>query len=391
MIAVILFWLSIFAIFHSYVLYPALLIILAQKKKQKSDIFHHDDSLPGVSILMSLFNEEEVIREKIESIFSNNYPEDKLEVIVGSDNSTDKTNEIMEKLSAGKYKDRLIFKNFTSRQGKGNIINQLYDIVKGDVLILSDANVIFDVNTIFELARYFKDKNCGLVDTNMINKGLKKEGISLQEKAYISREVLIKNREGLIWGAMMGPFGGCYAIRKELYCHVPPNYLVDDFYINMKILEKNYSCINNLKARVYEDVSNDPGIEFRRKIRIATGNFQNLETFKALLWPPYKGRAFAFLSHKVLRWFGPFFLLIILFTLTYLAFSNFLYLLLLVLYLASLLWPLFDIFLRKIHLHIIVLRFVSHFYSMNLALLIGFYKYLKGVKSNVWEPTKRNQ
>ena len=88
-----------------------MLKILAQKKKQKSDIFNHDDSLPGVSILMSLFNEEEVIREKIESIFSNNYPEDKLEVIVGSDNSSDKTNEIMEELSSGKYKNRLIFKN----------------------------------------------------------------------------------------------------------------------------------------------------------------------------------------------------------------------------------------------------------------------------------------
>lgn len=390
MIAVILLWVSILAVFHSYILYPVLLKFIPKNNIQKA-VFHTENNLPIISVLMSLYNEEEVIGEKIESVFNTNYPENKLEVIVGSDNSTDRTNEIMINLANGEFKNRLIFKNFNTRQGKGNIINQLIDNCKGSILILSDANVMFDKNTIFCLVKHFKDKDCGLVDSNMINYGLKKEGISMQEKAYISREVMIKNREGQLWGSMMGPFGGCYAIRKELYSKVPSNFLVDDFYICMKVLEKGFFAINSLDAKVFEDVSNSLAIEYRRKIRIATGNFQNLATFKALLWPPFIGRSFAFLSHKVLRWFGPFFLIIIFFSLIYLAFSSLFYLGLFILYTGSLLWPFIDIFLRKLNLHIILLRFITHFYSMNLALFIGFFKYLGGVKSNVWTPTKRNQ
>ncbi len=391
MIAVVLLWVSIYAIFHSYVLYPLLLKIFPKKNKLSTKHYNRTDQLPSVSILMSLFNEEEVIAQKIETVFNSDYPIDKLNVIVGSDNSTDRTNDIMKELANGKYRDKLIFENFTDRQGKSNIINKLIDKTNAEILILSDANVLFEENTIFELIKYFADPKIGMVDSNMINLGLKKEGISLQEKAYISREVIIKNLEGKLWGSMMGPFGGCYAIRKNLYSFVPSNFLVDDFYISMKVLEQNYYCVNNLDAKVYEDVSNNLGIEFKRKIRIATGNFQNLATFKSLLWPFYKGTGFAFLSHKVLRWFGPFFLLITLGTLIFLSFSSLLYFILFLFYLCSLLWPIIDAILRNINLHIILLRFVTHFYSMNLALLIGFFKYLRGVKTNVWTPTKRNQ
>ncbi|MBK9026309.1 MAG: hypothetical protein IPL69_20845 [Saprospiraceae bacterium] len=93
---------------------------------------------------------------------------------------------------------------------------------------------------------------------------MKRDGISIQEKSYIERENLIKYWEGLIWGTMMGPFGGCYAIRKKLYTNVPQNFLVDDF-ISMKILEKGFHCLNDLDAICYEDVSNEAKQEYRRK------------------------------------------------------------------------------------------------------------------------------
>jgi hypothetical protein len=100
-----------------------------------------------------------------------------------------------------------------------------------------------------------------------------------RKKAYISREVLIKQHESILWGTMMGPFGGCFAIRSELYEPVPKNFLVDDFYINMKVLEKGYQCINNLNALVFEDISNNLSDEFKRKVRISTGNFQICNAF----------------------------------------------------------------------------------------------------------------
>lgn len=389
MIFEVIFWLCVFLIFHSYVLYPIILKILATSKTIDNNFYTLTDNLPVVSILLSAFNEEEVIEEKIESVFNCTYPKDKIEFLIGSDCSTDKTNEIVNKLSQ-KYSGIKFFE-FTTRQGKGNIINQLFDISTGQILILTDANVIFDKNTIFEMIKFYNNPKIGLVDTNMINKGMKEDGISFQEKAYISREVNIKNQESLIWGTMMGPFGGCYSIRKELYEKVPKNFLVDDFYINMKVYEKKYFGINSKNAKVYEDVSNNLKDEFRRKIRIATGNFQNLNHFFHLLNPSNFGLAFSFFSHKVLRWIGPFFLIISLLSLYILSLNSKFYLILFILQLITFIIPAIDLMLKNISINISILRFITHFYSMNLALLIGFYKFNKGVKSNVWKPTKRNQ
>jgi len=270
------------------------------------------------------------------------------------------------------------------------VVNDLYQLSRGSILILTDANVIFDTNTISEIARSFKNKEVGLVDTNMINRGLKKEGISHQEKAYISREVMIKQYESVVWGSMMGPFGGCYAIRHEDYSQVPSNALVDDFYINMKIFEKGKKAVNNLNAKVFEDVSNDLKIEMIRKIRIATGNFQNLKWFGHLLWPMNNGVAFTFLSHKVLRWLGPFFLIIAFISSIFLINTPF-YQLAIALQILGFLMPLVDAILRKLNIHNKLMRFITHFYSMNLALLIGFFRFTRGVKSGVWKVTKRNQ
>jgi len=390
MIIEIIFWGSVFFVFHTYVIYPLLLRLLSSGKKDNHVVYPAgDNDLPEVSILMSLYNEEKVIEEKIMSIYHSEYPADKIEVIVGSDNSTDNTNIILEKLT-GKYSS-LQFFPYAHRQGKAAIINRLYKKARGQVLILTDANVMLDKDTVYNLVKHFKNPEIGLVDTNMINKGLTKEGISLQEKTYISREVIIKNYESRIWGTMMGPFGGCYALRRELYSEVPPNYLVDDFYINMMVFVQKHKAINDLNARVYEDVSDDLGIEFRRKVRIATGNFQNLRSFARLLFPPFTGLSFSFMSHKILRWFGPFFIILALVSCLYLSLNNEIYLYLFLCQCGLLILPFIDFFLRYLRIHIIILRFITHFYSMNLALLFGFFRFIAGVRSGIWTPTQRHQ
>ena len=383
----IMFWFSGVMVFHSYVFFPVLLKILAKDKSLNYTETEEKD-LPKVSILVAAFNEEEVIAEKIESIYKSHYDIGRFELFIGSDNSTDQTNSIVQSY-CDKY-ENLIFVPYTKRRGKQNVINDLFQLSTGSLLILTDANVIFDPNTIREIARPFSNESIGLVDTNMINRGLRREGISHQEKAYISREVLIKHDESVVWGSMMGPFGGCYAIRREDYSQVPANALVDDFYINMKIFEKGKLAVNNLDAKVFEDVSNNIKDEFRRKIRIATGSFQNLKWFGHLLWPMNNGFAFTFLSHKVLRWIGPFFIIM--------AFVSSVFLLSIPIYqlafafqISLMLMPVLDFILRKLNIHNSILRFITHFYSMNLALFIGFFRFVKGVDSGIWKVTKRNQ
>jgi cellulose synthase/poly-beta-1,6-N-acetylglucosamine synthase-like glycosyltransferase len=250
---------------------------------------------------------------------------------------------------------------------------------------------MLDRTTLFEMVSCFRDPEVGLVDSRMINTGLRKEGISYQEKFYISREVKIKHHESVLWGSMMGPFGGCYSVRKSLYTPVPGNFLVDDFYINMAVLKQGYRCISNTEARVYEEVSNDQGEEFRRKKRISAGNFQNLATFSSLLLSPQPGVALCFFSHKVIRWFVPILILLTFVTSAIMGIYRIDYRIIALLHLLIPVIPVIDHFLRKIKIHAVPLRFVSHFILMNVALLAGFIGYLRGIRSNVWQPTRRNQ
>ncbi|MBE0664043.1 MAG: glycosyltransferase [Bacteroidales bacterium] len=386
---VILFWLSVFLVVFSYALYPLLLKLLVSGKKP-NQLLYNDAALPFVSVIIAAFNEESVIKEKMFSVLQSNYPKDRLEILVGSDASTDQTIPIVKELSTNH--SLISYFDFTDRRGKPSVVNDLVSRSKGEILVLTDANVFFSEDTLIQLIRHFRNPEIGLVDSHMVNMGLKKEGISYQEKAYISREVKVKHMESLVWGTMMGPFGGCYAIRREDYSDVPPHSLVDDFYINMKVIEKGKKAVNELEAIVYEDVSNSLRDEFRRKIRIATGNFQNLRRFGHLLWPPWSGTGFAFLSHKVLRWFGPIFLILALLSNIPLALQSDFYALTLAgQLLLMFVIPVCDWVLRKLNIHISLLRLILHFYSMNLALLFGMFRYMKGVKTGVWKPTPRNQ
>ena len=385
----IVFWLSVFFVIYSYAIYPFILKLLVIGKKQNND-FYDENELPLVSVIIAAYNEESVIVEKLDSVLQSSYPNDKLEILIGSDASSDKTIPLVKEMSQRFPLIRCF--DFSERRGKPSVVNDLVSHSKGEILILTDANVIFSTGTIINLIRHFKNQSIGLVDTHMVNRGLKKEGISYQEKAYISREVQIKHMESLIWGTMMGPFGGCYAVRRRDYSDVPPHSLVDDFYINMKVLEKGKKAVNELESVVFEDVSNSMRDEFRRKVRISAGNFQNLGRFRQLLWPPWSGTGFAFLSHKVLRWFGPLFLILALVSNIYLAKHSVFYSFTLAGQLLLMFGiPFFDWILKKINIHLSIVRLAVHFYAMNLALLVGLFKYLKGIRTGVWKPTPRNQ
>ena len=387
MIWEIIWWVSVVAIIQSYVTYPLIASFLSRIRKENDRVLTAADDPPYVSIIMAVHNEEEVITEKIQSIYNTGYPGNKFELLVGSDGSSDRTNEILQHLSEDH--ESLHFIAYRRRRGKPAVINDLRDRAQGSILIMTDAQVLFTPDTIFELVKHYKNEKIGLVGANILNTRIDKSGISYQEWSFMSREIRLKYHEGRAWGTMIGAYGACYSIRNEFYSQVPEGFSVDDFYITMKVLENNKKCILERKAVGYENVPNRLSEEFRRKIRIAAGNFQNLKTFNKLLWPPFTGVAFSFFSHKVLRWLGPFFLLFLLISNSILAFSHPFYRIPLIIQGGLIISPFIDFLLRKIGLHIVILRFITHFYSMNLALLAGFLKFIKGTETNVWQPTKR--
>ena len=375
---------SSFLILHTYVFYPLFMILIYRNSNHNQLLFYSDHELPSIAILIAAHNEEKVIEKKILSVFNTNYPSSKLKVFIGSDASTDRTDEILSNLT-NTYSN-IEFIKFKGRVGKISIINHLQSLCDESVLILSDANVIFKQNTIFELVKYFKDSNVGLVSANIIKESSNNDGISYQEKKYLNFENKIKASESYAFNFIMGAEGGCYAIRNNLFSKVPSNFIVDDFFITMQVLErKNYALLNNL-AICIEDVTTDISSEYRRKVRISSGNFQNLFFFKHLLFD-FSSICFAFWSHKVLRWLTPFFIFICLFSSVFLIPYHKFFIWISCIQLLLLLFPLFNYFFK---FNNVFLKFIAHFYLMNFALFEGFIKFIKGIKSSIWEPINRN-
>lgn len=392
----IIFWGSLAALAHTYFFFPMLIRWLAAGKSGNPIFFEKNaPELPRVSVVMSVFNEEKVILEKLESLAATDFPAEKIQFFVGSDCSDDSTNLICERFAAAR--PNFFFKNFEQRRGKPSVINDLAKLIfeknppaKNHLLLLTDASVMLERDTIFQLSRHFKNEKIGVVDAQIRAAGLRAEGISRSENQYLTGETLLKHHESLAWGAMMGPFGGCYALRSDLFESVPTNHLVDDFWLNFRVLEHGFQSINELAAVCHEGATHRTQDEYRRKKRIAAGSFQNLWAFRRWVLPPSTRIGFAFFSHKVLRWFGGFFLGAMLISAGGLAFFSGFFLKIFGLLLAVLAGvPLLDFLFKSLKINFLPLRNLSYFLAMNLALVEGFFKFRRGIRSGTWTRTPR--
>ena len=371
--------LCILGILQTYLLYPAALI-LGGKSKRESPVLN--TSLT-IGVIIAAYNEENVIAQKIQSILDSDYPLEKVSIYIGSDASTDKTNELIA--SFQQNHPTIYLKVFQGRSGKAFIINQLAKECPDDIFILTDANVFFTQNTISNLVRHFSNPKTKQVCANIIKTSDKNIQIQGLEKKYLWLENKIKLKESNTWGFVIGAEGGCYAIRRENYSPVPKNFFMDDFYITMSVIKNKGEVLFDDQAIVYEDLPSESSEEFKRKIRISIGNYQNLFEFKSLLWPLWSPISFAFISHKILRWLTPFFLILIFIVSLLLVFYQDYFIYFSAAQATLFLTPLFIPVLKKVK----PILFIAHFYNMNLALLIGYFSYLKGVKSSVWQPTPR--
>ncbi|MCS6929532.1 MAG: glycosyltransferase [Saprospiraceae bacterium] len=402
----IVFWGSAAALLYTYFLYPLLMWVLARKKQYTHDQYAQDDpALPVISVLMAAYNEERVIGEKLYSLTQQDYPAEKLRIYVGSDGSTDRTNDLVAHAFDRHFPLlHAHFSVFRKRRGKPPVINDLAARAQADferlytgqsspehLFVLTDASVILEPQTLYRLARHFKDERIGLVDTHILPKGLRTKGISRSEYQYLSAEARLKHWESLAWRQMMGPFGGCYALRARLFEPIPPRSLVDDFWLAFRALERGYWAINDLDAICYEAATHRMTDEYQRKKRIAAGNFQNLFRFWRWIAPPATRLGFSFFSHKVLRWFGGFFLAFMFLSAAYLAFFDAFYRVLFGIMaggaVLSFAWYLLHERLSLPSSRL--LQNIAYFLAMNAALLAGFFRWLRGIRDNTWQRTNR--
>jgi hypothetical protein len=218
----ILFWTTVGLLVHTYVLYPLSLPVLSlfcsfKRKQGNSNKFK-------VSMVIAAHNEEKVIEEKIRNTFDLDFPRKNLEILIGSDASSDRTNAIVSKHAP----DVKLFA-FNQRGGKAAVLNQLVPRASGDILVFCDANTMLLRNALQKLLSHFEDPSVGCVCGRLILHDAGHSALGVGESIYWNLESEIKKLEGKL-GIVIGANGGIYAIRRELFERIPVDKTVmDDF------------------------------------------------------------------------------------------------------------------------------------------------------------------
>lgn len=387
-----LFWLSIALIVYSYFVYPLLLIVISGLKQVLRDTSYlfqrrqrrsqQTEDLPAVSIIIAAFNEEDCIGERVENLKTLDYPKDKLTIHIGSDGSSDATNEILKEFEFDGFNAHI----FEQNRGKMSVLNDLCQLAPNDILVMSDANTHFQADAIRQLVRHFDDESVGAVcgELKLVDAetGDNKDGV------YWRYEQVLKFHESRL-NALLGANGAIYAMRKSLFKPLPANTIVDDYQIVMNIAKAGYQTKYDPEAVAIEEVAPNLQEEEGRRVRIGLGNYQ---AFFAMPWAlnPFQGfRFLSYVSHKVLRWFVPHMMLIAIVTNIFLATT-----------------PLYQVLLAgQVGFYLIAwhgirkqkankpvnggIALIAFFVSMNVALMRGFFRYFNSNVQGTWQRTKR--
>lgn len=387
-----LFWASVGLCLYVYAGYLLLLVALDGAASLRSNARYlagggdrrrgeAEGPLPRVSVLIAAHNEEAVIRAKLENTLGLDYPRDRLEILVGSDGSTDRTDALVSEFAG--HGVRL---SSGARAGKASVLNRLATLATGEYWLFTDANTVVDRGAVRRLLRRCREPGVGGVCGRL--RLVAPSGAPLEEGAYWRYENLLKFYESRL-GALMGANGGLYMLRREAWRPLPPQTIVDDFLATMRILLDGWRLVYEPEAVAVEETAADAPGEFRRRARIAAGNFQSLRELRPLLWrPSFAG--FALWSHKVLRWSVPLVLPLMLLANLALALQGHgFYLLLLggqvAFYLAAVAGRVVEVppRLRRIT------AIPRYFVDMNAALLVGLGRYLRGSQAAIWQRTAR--
>jgi len=382
-IASIGFWGCSALVVYIYLIYPALIWLLSRVFGQVREAAEADDQdLPTTSLVLAAYNEETVIEDRLENALGMDYPADKYEIVVGSDGCSDRTAAIVRGFAARGV--RLL--EFAENRGKASVLNAAVAEATGEIVLMSDANTQVDPIAARRLVRWFHDPKVGAVVGRLVlvdpQTGRNADGL------YWKYETFLKRCEGRL-GALLGANGAIYAIRRNLYEPIPSGTIVDDFVIPL-LAKQRTGCeiLYDCDAVAVEETPPDVGAEFHRRARIGAGGYQSIGMLWRILDPRRGWVAFAFLSHKVLRWICPFFLIgafvanVLLVTLPF-------YRAVLVAHVAFYLAALLLAFVPVRAKILRPLRLSTMFVSMNAALLVGFWRWIRGRQRGTWRRTAR--
>ena len=300
----ILFGICLIVIIYTYFGYPLLLwlwSLVGARSVRKSDI------VPSVSVLIPAHNEEEVIESKVRNLLELDYPREKLEILIGCDGCTDRTVEIVERLTREGAIRSLISREWL---GKPSALNALAREANGEIFVLADARQRFDRTAIRELVRCLNDPEVASVSGRLFIE-TSGEGCARGVGLYWRYETWLREKESAT-GSMLGATGAIYAIRRQFFGDFPENILLDDVYAPMKAIMAGKRAVFEPAARAFDTASETAGQEYKRKVRTLAGNIQIFSLYGSAFDPFRSPIAWRMFSHKFLRLVMPYFLILLL-------------------------------------------------------------------------------
>ena len=374
----LLFWLSGLLVIYIYAGYPLLLRFLP-KKPIKRDALATEK--PRVTVLIPAFNEEKVIRATIENKLAQTYPADLIDIIVISDESEDKTDEIVTEIAEQNSRVKLVRQ--VPRQGKTSGLNLAMPHAGGEIIVFSDANSHYQPDAIEKLVACFADPDVGYVTGKMVY--VNEEGNVIGDgcSAYMKYENHLRRLEADV-SSVVGVDGGVDAVRKSLYQPMSADQL-PDFVLPLKVVTQGKRVIYCEEALLNEESLSNSQSEFRMRVRVSLRAFWAMWDMKHLFNPGNYGLfSLQLFSHKLLRYLA-FIPLILVFVSNGLVtgegwFYQYTFLIQIIFYGAAAFVSLNDGTKNR------WLALANYFCLINVAAAMAFLKFIKGEKIVIWKP-----
>jgi cellulose synthase/poly-beta-1,6-N-acetylglucosamine synthase-like glycosyltransferase len=291
------FWLSVLLIGYSYAGYPLWLYL---RSRMRPFPVLREPILPFVSIVIAVRNEAQALPGKLRNLKELDYPSDRYEIIIASDASTDATNALLAEWANARL--RPVF--CAEHEGKALTLNQGIQAARGEIVLFTDARQMLESDSARQLVARFADPAVGCVSGELMlgepGPADRHEGIGL----YWKMEKKIREWEGAA-GSVVGATGAIYAVRKKYVVPLPAGTILDDVFLPLQVVRQGGRVVFEPSARAWDNFTDTPAREFRRKVRTLTGNYQLLQLAPWLLTRENPVR-FEFISHKLLRLFVPF-------------------------------------------------------------------------------------
>jgi cellulose synthase/poly-beta-1,6-N-acetylglucosamine synthase-like glycosyltransferase len=385
----ILFWLSLIVVFYTYLGYGIVLYLMVKIKERfvKQKTVALPSNLPEVTLFITAFNEEAIVKEKMDNCLTLDYPVDKLKIVWVTDGSNDSTNEMLKAYPLV----TVLFQ--PERQGKTAALNRGMDFISSPIVVFTDANTMINSEAILNIVAEFTDPKVGCVAGEKRIAAKEKDGAAGGgEGIYWKYESTLKALDSRLYSAV-GAAGELFAIRRELFETMERDTLLDDFILSLRIAQKGYKIAYCDKAYAIESASADMKEEEKRKVRIAAGGLQSIWRLRSLLNIfRYGTLSFQYVSHRVLRWSAtPIFLFlmfpinIILIAIT----SNNLYSVILVLQILFYLSGIWGYYLSTKQIKNKILFIPYYFLFMNVNVIRGFFYLKKNTNNGIWEKANR--